>query len=473
MNKLDELIEKNRDCSLAIYGLGTETKRFLDEYGKEISIVGLLDGFREDGEIYGYPIISMSEAIGRGVTLIIVVARPGSCKAISKRIGDVCREKDIRLFDVRGNDLLVNQKVSYDFCAVDGRSRKELIEKIDAAKIVSFDLFDTLVMRKVLNYTDVFELVGARLIEKDVFISDFAKLRLSAEKECSKDHAPTLTEIYEVVLRYSGNCEISAEELADMEWDIDSSLMIPRYEVCDIFRDVVKKGKKVVVTTDCYYSADRLAGLLASFGLNDYDHLLISCEKDTSKTLELFDHLAGLNGGETNGILHVGDDEFADIEYAGKYGIETFRIYSGVDLFDALGGFGTEKETVTLADRVKTGMLVSRLFNDPFVFEDGDRRLSVEDAADVGYLLSGAMITDFCLWLRERVTDEGIGQLLFCARDGYLINRLYSKIDEKTKSHYFLTSRTAAIRAGMKDESDVAYVGSMKFFGSDEESLRV
>ena len=61
-----ELIKQNRNRPICLYGLGTETERFLTDYGRELSVVGLLDGFREEGELYGCPIISLDIAIEKG-----------------------------------------------------------------------------------------------------------------------------------------------------------------------------------------------------------------------------------------------------------------------------------------------------------------------------------------------------------------------------------------------------------------------
>ena len=473
MAKIDEILQQNRDCKIALYGLGTETERFLKEYGDGLSVVGLLDGFREEGEIYGYPIIPMQEAFDQGIHIVIVIARPGSCKAIAKRIGDACQEQGVLLFDVRGRDLLVKQNVSYDFCAFNGESRAELAKKIDQAVIVSFDLFDTLIMRKVLTYTDVFDLLERKLTEQGVYIPDFARLRLSSEKKLSKEYAPMLVDIYEDVLRHAGGSFLSAEELAQMEWEIDRSLMIPRNSVCEIFGNAISQGKRIVITTDSYYREEQIREILASFHIEEYETLLVSCEKGTSKTLKLYEYLLDMNGRSTLGILHIGDDETADIEYARRYGIDTYRIYSGLDLYDLLGGLGAEKEIVCLADRVKAGLFVSHMFNDPFVFEDGDRRLSVSDAFDIGYLFCAPMISDFSIWLRDRVKQEHIPQVLFCARDGFLVGRLYRRIDSNTKSFYFLASRTAAIRAGVEGDEDISYVDSMKYFGTEDDNLRV
>lgn len=473
MANIEEVLKESKERKAAVYGLGTETDRFLLEHKQEITVVGLLDGFREEGEIYGYPIIPIQEAVRQGVAFIIVVARPGSCKAIAKRIGDICRENDISLFDMRGRNLLAPQVISYDFTHINGKSKKQLFEKIERADIVSFDLFDTLLMRKIFCYIDIFMLLEKNLIDQGIHIPDFAKLRLHSEKELSKEDAPTLVEIYEEVLRRAGGSFLTAEELAEMEWEMDCSLLLPRTSVCDIFRDAVRKGKRVVITTDSYYRESQIRQMLAMFGLDGFDRLLVSCEHGTSKTRTLFGYLRDMNDGAAGRILHIGDNERADIECAEEYGIDTYRVYSSSDLFDMLGGLGVEKETKSLSDRVKTGLFLSRILNDPFVFEEADRKLIVSDAFDIGYLFCAPMIADFVVWLSERVRQEHIPQVLFCARDGFLAGRLFRRIDRKTKSFYFLASRTAAVRAGVEDDRDISYVDSMKFFGTEEENLRV
>ncbi len=473
LTKIEEVLKQNKGSKAALYGLGTETERFLNEHKENMSVVGLLDGFREEGELYGCPIISLKSAIANGVSLIIVIARPGSCKAITRRIGHVCREHHVALLDVRGCDLLAPRAVAYDFCDVRGESKAKLMRKIERAKIVSFDLFDTLIMRKVWDYTDLFELLEKKLIGQGIYIPDFSRLRLSVEKECSKNCAPDLVEIYEEVLRRAGGSFFLAEELAEMEWKLDFSLMLPRTSVCDVFRETVSAGKRVVITTDSYYHRYQIRQILSRFHLENDEALLVSCEKRTSKTQQLFNYLKDMGDGYGKDILHIGDSITADIEFAQKQGIETYRIYSGSDLFDLLGGMGMETEIQSLSDRVKTGLFVSRMFNDPFMFEEDDRRLTVLDAADIGYLFCGPMITDFLLWLYDRIKQEKYLQILFCARDGFLVGRLYRRIDRETKAFYFLTSRTAAIRAGVENNADLAYVNSMKFSGTGAESLRV
>lgn len=480
---IDELLEQHKNQNIALYGLGTETERFIAQYASTPSIIGLLDGFKDSGEIYGYPIIPLSSIPDHNVNHIIVIARPGSCKAIAKRIGGFCEEHNIALFDVRGRDLLASTTVSYEFRTGAGgnslgRSRQDLMDAIWDADIISFDLFDTLVMRKTVSYTDVFELLDLRLRNQGIYIPDFPNLRLYAEKELSKSSAPKLISIYERVLELAGGNFVTASELAVMEWELDFSLLTVRDDVRDVFRSAVDAGKKVVITTDSYYSKEQIEQILEKFKIAGFDNLFVSCEHGTSKTGELFDVVK--QSYVIRSILHIGDDEYADIEKAKEYGIAAFRLYSAEALLDTLGGLGLEGSS-SIADRVKIGLFLSNIFNSPFWFEKESQPLSVKDASDIGYLFCAPMITDFIIWMKERTTAQAYHQILFGARDGYLVGRLFRMIDEgtnagvaiKSKSFYFLTSRTAAIRAGMESEADIEYVDSMKFFGSVEEALRV
>ncbi|MDE7198406.1 MAG: hypothetical protein K2O15_05935 [Lachnospiraceae bacterium] len=87
-------------------------------------------------------------------------------------------------------------------------------------------------------------------------------------------------------------------------------------------------------------------------------------------------------------------------------------------------------------------------------------------AYDIGYVFFAPMICDFVLWFREQVEEFRLENILFCARDGYLVKQLYDELCNSISSVYFLTSRTAAIRACMENEEDIRYVGEMKFSGS-------
>lgn len=458
------------DEKLALYGLGTETERFINENSSRLNIAGLLDGFRTDGEMFGYPIITLDDALEKGVSGIIVIARPGSCKVIAKRIGQFCIDNGISLINVSGKDLLEVTAASYDLSNVAGYSKKELIDRTDAADVISFDLFDTLVTRTVYSYTDIFDILDLRLKEEKVSIPGFSNLRLRAEKELSKDTSPTLVQIYSEFSKYVKTEHVTPEKLASMEWEIDQRTIIARKETCDFLNEIKQKGKKIVITTDSYYSYDQICQILNMAGIDNVDNILVSSEYGTLKTQNLLSVIKEVYPHKK--ILHIGDDSYSDIDKAAENGIDSFKIYSGTDLFDELGGLGIQWDENNLTDRIKIGLFVSKLFNSPFQFEDSERKLTVRTSRDVGFILCAPMISDFIHWMVDELNQQSFERILFCARDGYLPHMLFDRIAPDVKNYYFLSSRTAAIRSGMEDEPDIKYVDSMKYFGSDEEALK-
>ena len=367
-------------------------------------------------------------------------------------------------------NLLTENEVLHVFFNLEGYTVQCLLEKIEKSDVISFDFFETLIARIEMCYTDLFELIDLKLKEKGIIIPDFVRLRLYAEKELSKNHAPRLEEIYAFLLEAADVHSVSAGELADFEWMLDQKTIIERKDVCGICRSAISAGKTVCITSDTYYSREQIESIIGRFGLSDVSEIFASCEYGVSKTQGLYSFLKERYPGKK--ILHIGDDETTDIEKASEYGIDTQRIYNGADLYDHLGGFGLDNEIKSYSDRVKVGMLIASVFNSPFWFEEASQKVSVKDSFGIGYSFCAPMITDFVLWMKRRAEKQGYKQLLFCARDGYLPVKLYEKVATSAKSFYFLSSRTAAIRAGMENPEDIEYVDSMKYSGSADEALK-
>ena len=456
---------------ILIYGLSTETERVLNEWNGKYNVIGLLDGFKTSGQQFGYPILDINDVVKLENIIIIVVARPGSCKAIAKRIGDLCRENNVELFDIRGKDLLADTRVVYDFTAAQGYTRQDLLSAIENAKVVSFDLFDTLAIRNISSFEGVLKLVDARFREKGINIPNFVNKRLKTEKELSFDNAPKLGEIYSEVMKDVGEFGFSADELAGIEFEVDKNLIEERRDVVDLLNELVKKNKLIYITSDSYYTKEQISQILERIGVAFVTDVLISCEYGTSKTGNLFEKLKAVSGEAD--ILHVGDDIVADIESAKRHGINTFQIYSAAELLELVGGLKLSETENSLSDQIKVGMFVANLFNSPFQFEDDEKRIHAEDAKDVGYLFCAPMIMDFTKWFEEESKDAGNTNRWLCARDGYLLKRLYEIMFPSQKAEYFYTSRISAIRAGVESIDDIEYVDGMKFSGECKENLKI
>lgn len=470
MADLLSILQKYENDTIALYGLGIETEKLLNRLAGQFHIAGLLDGYREEGMLYGMRIMSFSEAVSCGVRLIVVVARPGSCRAIAKRIGEDCTRSRIGLLDVNGRDLCAEQRACYDFKGIQGITKAGLAELISRHDVVSVDLFDTLVMRNTLFSTDVYEIVDARLKSMGICYEDFPGKRMASEKDLSGRGAPTLEEIYRHMLETYNLHGMSAQGLAGLEWEIDFDLLVPRKELCDLIAGSCQTGKNVYIVSDSYYTKEQIKKILEKCDIRNYTDVLVSCEYDTGKTGRLFEVLKNETTGKT--CIHIGDDVSADIEAGRRNALDVCRIHSGADLLEAAGYFGMWNHIAQLSDRIKAGIFAARIFNSPFQFETAEKRITVDTAADAGYLFFAPLLTDFVLWFDRRVRMRGLDTIWFSARDGYLVKLLYDELAGDYKSVYFLTSRVAAIRAGVMDEADIRFVEQMKFAGSTSEQLR-
>lgn len=456
---------------IVIYGLSTETQRVLKEWDGKYNVIGLLDGYKSEGSQFGYPILDIKDILKKENVVIVVVARPGSCKAIMRRIGASCSENNIAVFDVRGKDLLAESKVVYDFANTECYFKENLIQQIRNVEVVSFDLFDTLIARNILWFEDLVKIIEQKLHNKGVDIKEFVQKRISLEKKLSCGRSPKLEEIYAELLKDLNVEDFNAFELAELEYQTDCELICPRKDMIGLIHQIKKIGKSVYITTDSYYTKQQIEFLLKQNGIDEIDGVIVSCEYDTKKTEKLFEKLIEEAG--TSRIIHIGDDIASDIESAMAWGLKSFHIYNTEELLDKVGGLGLISDNMNLSDRIRIGMFKTRLFNSPFQFEDSEKKITIKDVEDLGYLFIAPIILDFVEWFSEQVDKYKLKNIWFSARDGYLIQKVFALMFPDTKSDYFLTSRISAIRAGVESMSDVKYVDDMKYCGGVEDNLKI
>lgn len=502
-------MENYTTTNIAIYGLGTETERFIKEYGGKLHIIGLIDSFRSDGELFGYPIIPITSAVKR-VSLILVIARPGSCKAIAKKIGQICAKYNIQLIDIYGVDLLEEKSVKIDYSDLNADTC--LLDELIKADYISFDLFDTLIMRKFINQEDFLIYLGDCFRNHGIVIPDFAFRRLKAEKELSKFHSPMLNEIYEEMLNNAKAEGISinsinisdakklANYMANMEFIEDRKNIIPRNAAVILLNYIVSRGKHVFIISDTYYSQEQITILLNDAKINNYNKLFLSNMYDTLKTTNLFEIYKNDTRKDKNfdntvedklkstvKYIHIGDDELADILAAERHNIQPFHVFSTSELFERLGGMGLNEYVTTYSDRIKVGLFISRILNDPYPITTSyvsniistskkdstiSNKITVYTSDTLAYSFIAPIITDFVQWFVHEIKRQNVCNILLSSRDGYLIRKLIKLFNTEIDAKYFYTSRISAIRAGIINESDVAYVDSMKYSGTIEQNIQ-
>lgn len=470
----DALLQQVSDCRrLLVYGLSDATGAFLRE-AAGLPVVGLLDGFQVSGEMYGLPIVPIEEAPRLGVGAIVIVARAASVRIVARRIEAFCRAQGIRLFDVAGRDLLAQaQVVSCDYPYF-SLTMDDLRAAIDAHEVISFDIFDTLIMRRVPEPEDVFA-----LLERERGIIGFAQARLRVEHALYHGgRQPRLREIYTALSSVLGWSAEEAAQGAQAELALERRLLVPRPGMAEALSYAKAQGKTVCLLSDMYVPSAWLADVLAACGITGQDALFVSCEAGRSKAQGLFETCKAQFPAAS--YLHVGDNEEADGQAARAHGFDAFHVARATELA-ALSTWRTVFGAAeTLPEKLLAGALLVRLFGDPFALAQSGGRLRLQDGRALGFAIFGPLMVAFFYWVVRQARGRQ-DVVLWGARDGYLFEKMHrallAALPEAQRAAlprgvYFYTSRMASLPAMVRTEADIRALARIGFDGTPEELLQ-
>lgn len=466
---------------IILYGLGKNTGELLNRI-QEYHIVGLMDGKKKEGSIWGKPVLDYEDVLRLNVKIIVIIARPAVIGVIYHRISEFCTNNGIDIYDVNGNDLsevYVNQENDIPYFRKSIRDLEEEVEKHD---IISFDVFDTLVMRKVLYPSDIFTIIEKKLERKGVepFFS-FAALRVEAERLLYEEKKnPTLDEIYERLQELSGIDETHRNELLELEIATELEFLVPRKRMLEFYNQI-KGRKKIYLISDMYLPQTVIAKMLQRCGYEGYEELYVSCEKRTSKSERLYElYLQDLqkDGYACSHCLHIGDNDVADIRSAEEAGLDTFQIMSARELLETSSYRKLLVSELLFLDHLTLGLLCERAFQDPFVLYGTKGKIEINNLKDFTQILIAPMIFYFSVWLMQKVCQSSCDYILYPSRDAYLIEKMCRQIcesqfiNEFPDGEYFYVSRRAVLAAAIWNETDILRVAELDFDGSIAELFK-
>ena len=467
--------EKFKNERIAIYGLGKITKVVLEEF-PDFPIVALMDEVKTGELIWGLPVLSCEDAHKRGVSIIVIIARAANVPIIYRRIVDECAKFNIKVFDINGDEIIKTHDEYKCPVSYSQLTKAALEDKIKKYDVISFDIFDTLLMRRVLYPTDIFirvEETAKRqgLIDKNY---DFYKERIKAERELYISINPTIFEIYDKLVNNTSISSEIAKCLMELELLEEGKQLIARQDMIHIVNLAYNLGKVICCTSDMYLTKEILANYLKSNGFDKFEQIFISCEHRTSKCGKLFSVLK--SAFPNMRILHIGDNIEADIRMAYEMGIdEAFHIKSGLQMLEDSTVSLMLDYTNSISNREYIGDFVARQFNSPFAFETTKGKCVINSCYQLGYSFIEPIITSFLKWMLDEIKNEGIEVLLLGSRDGWIIKKLLDVLncyeEIKIPYYYFYASRSACTFAGVKNNKDIMYAASLAFAGDIKEKI--
>lgn len=310
----------------------------------------------------------------------------------------------------------------------------------EGVDVLSLDVFDTLLWRAVPVPTDAFYLLGQRLeraglMPADISPAGFSRLRVAAEeqaRERAKERRNStecrLAEIYEVLGAALPGAD--AHELIAHEIAVERDLCRPDLGVADLARLTGKLGKRVVLVSDTYFSADHLATLLDQPGIGDLpiSKIFTSSDMGVGKTDGLIDRALHAIGADPRRTVHVGDNEAADVR-AAKRAEATGLLYSKLtpDLKTIIRREGMLPAGATL-DAVQGDYGIEALR------ARAGHRAESEDIPEPlrPYWTSGATVfgpafTGFAEWVDKRASELGVDRVFCLMREGEFLGELINQ----------------------------------------------
>lgn len=369
-----------------------------------------------------------------------------------------------------------------------GHNVKEISYVASHGQIVTFDIFDTLLMRKVAEPYHVNEIIRLKVEDLLGRKFDFPTLRINAEEDARrlKGGDVTLDEIYKSFAKLAELDEETCKKIRELEVATEVELCLPREEVVMWFNKLRDHYQKNIwLVSDMYLQTSDVERLLKKCGVEGYDKLLISCEtgmrKDTAAIWDYFTE-EGLN----EKLIHLGDNETSDIQLPGDRKFPVYHLMSAINLFTftPFGKMLAEhlNRKKSLYAGILLGVVLAKKFQSPFALNDEmteqPGKIILQSFRDFGYWFFGVPLLTYILWLIQKTREDKIRRIFFFARDGYFLQPLYQLVCEMLKfkplpSDYFYASRRALTIASISDISQTEDIIKLNFKGTIKQLFKV
>jgi len=199
---------------------------------------------------------------------------------------------------------------------------------LESYDIISFDLFDTLLLRRVLFPNDMFWVVGWSALYRNELPDDwtearFKKARIDAEYR-ARVRAETEIDLDDIYAEFADKEGFSAEEvekLKSREIRVEENHIDANPYVLEFYEHCIAQGKRVILVSDMYLPHDAVEWMLERKGIAGYERLFMSSTyRKTKYEGDLFPFVASEMGVNGSKILHIGDNYNSDVIIAQKQG---------------------------------------------------------------------------------------------------------------------------------------------------------
>ena len=350
---------------------------------------------------------------------------------------------------------LKESRLYMDYCIRSGKSHDRNspgVGREKAGTVYSFDIFDTLIRRKVLVPEGIFYYVKDRMAAGEVsypnqLVQQYPQIRSWCESNAREYYTKTTdqrnTQATEIPMelifeRIQSLYGLSDEQTAQlMEWELEAEYdnCIPFEQNLALAEDLVKRGEQVCLISDMYLPEPYIRRLLGKVSdvLGDVPLFLSSSVGLQKSTGLLYDTALGEMGYDGSRTwIHYGDNRKADGSMAAGKGLHpVLHSVPSLEMYEK-----TMIEQIGTYDSVLVAAQIARM------------RMKLRDQKEFfAYAYISLYFVPYMNWVLEQACREGIQTLYFISRDGYHLKQAADELIQAKglplKTKYIYGSRRA------------------------------
>ena len=307
-----------------------------------------------------------------------------------------------------------------------------LKKEINKVLVVSFDIFDTLLVRPYARPTDLF-LHMEKVFHKPLF----CMCRIEAEKNARLAN-PNLEDVSFDMIYNEIDDEFKTMKQKEMDWE--KMVLRTNPELKQVYDYAKKQGKKIIIASDMYLPTDFIEEVLRENGYDGWDKLYVSGDVNARKgNGHLFKKIMFDMKIKPQEILHIGDNKASDFKIPLKLKMNA-KLYKTI--YEQY--IKSNKSYEQLKNILKNSLglsIISAVMS--YNWKQGKYNMKKENCywQDLGYQYAGPVSYGYTRFIEKVAKDNNIDSLLFVARDGYLLQKIFNLFSPDIANAYIYAPR--------------------------------
>jgi len=281
-----------------------------------------------------------------------------------------------------------------------------------------------------------------KILGRKARINGFSMIRKLSQYIAEQNHggAVGIDQIYDTISEFFSIPINTANQLKQEEIAITKKVLWPRRCMKEVYDYALRQGKKILIASRYLYDKKCIEEILQSNGYGEYSALYLREEFQDMETL-----IDILSEESPQGFLYISSDYMPDIEKKPDSKYEIFYMPNPGDAMSSVtklsSYFNYSKEYVD--NSLIYDLVINIIFDDPFVEYDIESLFNGQ-LRNMSLILFAPIILEYVIWMFQQVVKEGVEQIVWVYRDGYLPERIFEIIRKKcdcdfTMSQLFLS----------------------------------